>query len=151
MHDTQTSKDFSIMFILGRKYSLFDFLLLHHPFCDPNILFVWHWSVDIYKASTILNFQFKLMLCLWFKHNNVSSSCIGHYVGIPDCWYPIQIQIWLIISLKKWICKIFPANMFLKASTGMKNIKISTILEKNVGMRLWIMKWGSKSFCTSFG
>ena len=103
------------------------------------MLFLWHGSVDIGKMSLFPNFQLILRLRVWVHARfTVSYCCIGRYFGN----YYVDIinrQIDWFRQTNECARNILHTNiMYLKATVDVKH---STFLEKNGGMRLWITKW----------
>ena len=53
------------------------------PFCNPNMLFLWHSSGDIYRQNKVFSkFSFDSEVAFAsYAHFTVSYCYLGHYVG----------------------------------------------------------------------
>ncbi len=109
---------------------------LKGPFCNLTMIFLWHSSVDIDKISLFPNFRSILSFRLWVMHVLLYYRNVGGNFHVDI----IKRQFGrLFRETNEFARNILLTNiMYLKASA---DVKISTFLEKNGGMRLWITKW----------
>ena len=101
---------------------------LKGSFCDPDMLFLRHNSVDVTKISFFPNFQSIQRFHLQVMYVLLSFCCIGHCVGNYLCQ---QI-------CKKYLYK--EHKLYIQSFCWCKN-EFFFGEKWEAGVRLWITKW----------
>ncbi len=116
------------------------FYSIKSPFCDYEMLFLCHCSLDIDKISLFPNFQSIRRLRLKVMHVLLCcTGCIGHNVVYFSCRHSKKANS-AIISSKKWICKKYSAHIHY-VPKGFWRCKNLNFFGGKWWMRLLITKW----------